>query len=69
MENKDILKEIFGGSGSEVNIIPVMNMEGPGSDLKEVDLPALLPILPLRNAILFPNTVIPVTVGRPKSIS
>ena len=68
MENKDILKEIFGGSGSEVNIIPVMNMEGPGSDLKEVDLPALLPVLPLRNAILFPNTVIPVTVGRPKSI-
>ena len=68
MENKDILKEIFGGSGSEVNIIPVMNMEGSGSDLKEVDLPALLPVLPLRNAILFPNTVIPVTVGRPKSI-
>ena len=68
MENKDILKEIFGGSGSEVNIIPVMNMEGPGNDLKEVDLPALLPVLPLRNAILFPNTVIPVTVGRPKSI-
>ena len=68
MDNKDILKEIFGGSGNEVNIIPVMNVENPGGDLREVDLPALLPILPLRNAILFPNTVIPVTVGRPKSI-
>ena len=65
---KDTLKKIFGGSGSEVNIIPVMNIEGPVQDLKDSELPALLPILPLRNAILFPNTVIPVTVGRPKSI-
>ena len=68
MRNKDILKEIFGNSGGEVNIIPVMNVEGSGGELREVDLPTLLPILPLRNAILFPNTVIPVTVGRPKSI-
>ncbi len=51
-----------------MNIIPVMNLESSGGDLKEVELPDLLPILPLRNAILFPNTVIPVTVGRPKSI-
>ena len=65
---KDTLKKIFGGSGSEVNIIPVMNIESPVQDLKDAELPDLLPILPLRNAILFPNTVIPVTVGRPKSI-
>ena len=65
---KDTLKKIFGGSGSEVNIIPVMNIEGPVQDLKDSELPGQLPILPLRNAILFPNTVIPVTVGRPKSI-
>ncbi|MBQ6073520.1 MAG: endopeptidase La [Bacteroidales bacterium] len=68
MNENDILKDFFGGSGSEVNIIPVMNIESPSSDLKEVELPDVLPILPLRNAILFPNTVIPVTVGRPKSI-
>ena len=65
---KDTLKKIFGGPGSEVNIIPVMNIEGPVQDLKDSELPGQLPILPLRNAILFPNTVIPVTVGRPKSI-
>ncbi len=65
---KDTLKKLFGGSGSEVNIIPVMNIESPVQDLKDAELPDLLPILPLRNAILFPNTVIPVTVGRPKSI-
>jgi len=68
MNNNDILQKIFGASGSDVNIIPVMNLENPGGDLREVDLPSVLPVLPLRNAILFPNTVIPVTVGRPKSI-
>ena len=68
MDNKDILKEIFGSSQGDVNIIPVMNLESPSRDLKDEELPRLLPILPLRNAILFPNTVIPVTVGRPKSI-
>ncbi len=45
-----------------------MNIEGPMQDLKEVEMPTLIPILPLRNAVLFPGTVIPVTVGRPKSI-
>ena len=68
MDNKDILKEIFSDAGAQVNIIPVMNIDTGSQDLKEMDLPDLLPILPLRNAILFPNTVIPVTVGRPKSI-
>ena len=52
MNENDILKDFFGGSGSEVNIIPVMNIESPSSDLKEVELPEVLPILPLRNAIL-----------------
>ena len=65
MNNNDIIQKIFGGSGGEVNIIPVMNLESPGGELREADLPSVLPILPLRNAILFPNTVIPVTVGRP----
>ncbi len=32
------------------------------------DIPELLPILPLRNTVLFPGVVIPITVGRDKSI-
>ncbi len=30
--------------------------------------PDILPILPLRNTVLFPGVVIPITVGRDKSI-
>ena len=54
-------------AGAEVNIIPVMQ----GESLMKVDdaeLPDLVPVLALRNAILFPGTVFPVTIGRDKSI-
>ena len=35
---------------------------------KEKDLPNELPILPIKNTVLFPGVVIPITVGRLKSI-
>ncbi len=34
----------------------------------EMVIDSLLPILPLRNTVLFPGVVIPITVGRDKSI-
>ena len=40
--------------------------DDPDDDVKE--LPAELPILPIRNIVLFPGMVIPVTVGRQKSV-
>ena len=51
----------------DVNIIPVMNLEGE-NDLSEAELPETLPIIALRNAVLFPETIIPITVGREKSV-
>ena len=53
--------------GTEVNIIPVMQGEGP-LKFSAGDLPDRLPILALRNAVVFPGTVYPVTIGRDKSI-
>ena len=50
-----------------MNIIPVMNIE-TGSKINEADIPEELPVLALRNAVLFPNTVIPITIGREKSL-
>ncbi len=51
----------------DVNIIPVMSLDGEG-ELGESELPETLPIIALRNAVLFPETIIPITVGREKSI-
>lgn len=57
----------FSGEDVGMNIIPVMNID-PGYKLQDEQLPEVLPILPLRNAVLFPDTVIPIPVRREKSI-
>jgi|TARA_B110000503_G_scaffold143777_1_gene248455 ATP-dependent Lon protease len=36
--------------------------------LKDSQLPSELPILPIKNTVLFPGVVIPITVGRQKSV-
>lgn len=60
-------KEFTLPSGAEVSIIPVMQGEGI-QKIDESELPAVLPILALRNAVLFPGAVFPITIGREKSI-
>jgi ATP-dependent Lon protease len=37
--------------------------------MSESDIPDLLPILPLKNTVLFPGVVIPITVGRDRSLA
>ena len=67
--NRDNNNDIFFPAGAaEVNIIPVVQ----GDEQMKVeagDLPDTLPILALRNAVLFPGMVYPVTIGRQKSIT
>ena len=67
MTNDKFNSEFLLPGGSGVNIIPVMQGEGPVK-FDEADLPDKLPILTLRNAVIFPGTVYPVTIGREKSI-
>ncbi|MBO7321555.1 MAG: endopeptidase La [Bacteroidales bacterium] len=58
---------LFDAGVGDVNILPVVNMDSI-QNLDEKELPEVLPILTLRNAVLFPATVIPIAVGREKSI-
>lgn len=54
-------------SDSNVNFIPILADEGT-PELKEADIPDVLPIMPLRDTVLFPGIVMPITVGREKSL-
>ena len=54
-------------AGVEVNIMPVVGDAG-SLNFNPAEIPPSIPLLPLRNAIVFPGTVFPVTVGREKSI-
>ena len=64
---KHIMNDILSAAGAEVSIIPVMQGEGV-MKIDESQLPDSLPILALRNAVLFPGAVFPITIGREKSI-
>ncbi len=51
----------------ETEFIPLLSAEDEEL-INAEDVPPVLPILPLRNTVLFPGVVIPITVGRDKSI-
>ena len=55
------MNEIFSPAGAEVSVIPVMQGDAM-MKLEEAHLPDSLPILALRNAVLFPGTVYPITI-------
>ncbi len=52
---------------SDADLIPLMTTEDEEA-LENEALPNAVPILPLRNTVLFPGVVIPITAGRDKSI-
>ena len=51
----------------DTEFIPLISDEDEDV-LRKVNIPDILPILPLRNTVLFPGVVIPITVGRNKSL-
>lgn len=53
--------------GEEIELIPLMSRDEENK-LQKQNLPEVLPILSLRNTVLFPGVVTPITAGRDKSI-
>ncbi len=67
MHDRLILSNIISDDNESSDFISLLSQEEEDIMNKEV-LPESLPILPLRNTILFPGVVMPITVARDKSI-
>ena len=53
--------------GENTEFIPLMTSDDE-AEINNAELPELLPILPLRNTVIFPGVVAPITAGRDKSL-
>ena len=60
LSNSDLINE-------DAEFLPLMSDEDEAKISKE-GAPEFLPILPLRNTVLFPGVIIPITIGRDKSV-
>jgi ATP-dependent Lon protease len=58
---------LFDEDSQKSEFIPLITDEEEES-LKNVEVPDTIPILPLRNTVLFPGVILPITVGRDKSL-
>ena len=53
----------------EMDFLPIIPLNENESDSTDnIEIPTDLALLPLRNTVLFPGVVLPITVGRDKSI-
>jgi len=63
----DVLMKLSANGDSNSVSIPLLTSEEE-ERMFNTEFPSEIPILPLRNNVLFPGVVIPITVGRDKSI-
>ncbi len=52
---------------SDAEFIPIVSDEDE-SDVTDFEVPELLPLLPLRNTVLFPGVIVPISLGRDLSL-
>ncbi|MGQ9620442.1 MAG: endopeptidase La [Bacteroidales bacterium] len=58
------LQEMINGEGE---IIPII-ADGDDRDLEDIEIPKTVPVLSLRNTVLFPGVVLPISIARPRSV-
>jgi len=62
-------ENFFQKNEDEMDFIPIIPLnESDSESMDGIEVPAEISLLPLRNTVLFPGVVLPITVGRDKSI-
>lgn len=61
-------EKIFTGPEEDMDFLPIIPLNETDQNNSDIEVPAEIPLLPLRNTVLFPGVVLPITVGRDKSI-
>lgn len=72
MSNSDLVmsfEKYYFTPEDEMDFLPIIPLnESDQEDSAGIDVPTEIALLPLRNTVLFPGVVLPITVGRDKSI-
>ncbi len=62
LDNMRLEEDDFDFESSMISVVPTIE-----EDNSEFLVPEMLPLMPLRNTVLFPGVIIPITLGREKS--
>lgn len=63
------IEELLANTEEEMEFMPIVPLgEDEMDDQEKSDIPTDIPIIALRNTVLFPNVVLPITVAREKSV-
>ncbi|MEM6722796.1 MAG: endopeptidase La, partial [Bacteroidota bacterium] len=51
-----------------VEFMPIFSVDESGEDDQSIDYPDSIPLVALKNTVLFPGIIIPITISRPRSL-